>query len=80
MNQILVFETDEMTAFGFFNINLNLTVSVSIYKIIRVYEIINTYLYLKKIVFCVLEINFFFLFETKMYIYFINILNCKKRI
>jgi len=30
MNQISVFESDEMTAFGIFSINLNLVISVSI--------------------------------------------------
>jgi len=29
MNQILVLDADEITAFGFFNINLNLIISVS---------------------------------------------------
>jgi len=30
MNQISVFESSELTAFGIFNINLNLVVSISI--------------------------------------------------
>lgn len=30
MNQISIFESDEMTAFGFFNINLTLILTVSI--------------------------------------------------
>lgn len=32
MNQISVSEMDEIMAFGFFNINLNVVVSVSVYK------------------------------------------------
>jgi len=31
MNQISVFESSELTAFGIFNINLNIVVSVSMY-------------------------------------------------
>jgi len=32
MNQISVFESDEITGFGIFNINLNLVISVSMYN------------------------------------------------
>lgn len=32
MNQISGFESDEITAFGIFNINLNLVISVSMYN------------------------------------------------
>lgn len=32
MNQILVFESSELTAFGIFNINLNLVISVSMFS------------------------------------------------
>jgi len=31
MNQVSVFESNEMTAYGFFSINLNLVMSVSMY-------------------------------------------------
>lgn len=33
MNQISVFESNELTAYGFFDINLNLVVSVSVHFI-----------------------------------------------
>jgi len=36
MNQISDFESDEITAFGIFNINLNLVISVSILIIIYI--------------------------------------------
>jgi len=32
MNQISVFESDEITAYGIFNINLNLVISVSMHN------------------------------------------------
>lgn len=35
MNQISVFESKEITTFGFFNINLSLVISVSIYLLHR---------------------------------------------
>jgi len=41
MNQISNSELDEITAFGFFNINLNLVISVSIIIIFRHIRIKN---------------------------------------
>lgn len=46
MNQISVYDSDQISAFGFFNINLNLVTSVSIPYLLDTEHIQITYFYL----------------------------------
>lgn len=41
MNQVSVFESYEITAYGFFSINLNLVMSVSMYGCITIYYVVQ---------------------------------------